>query len=150
MNNIYIENKNHYDIFDHDFFESITNDMMKLLKYKYPVEINLIICDKSTIQKLNKEHRSIDKATDVLSFPLHLDVNIIKSCGFNTLGDIYICDSIIREVAIKEQRTIEREYAYMYLHSVLHLMGYDHIEKNEEKEMHEYIEEILKKKCIIN
>ncbi len=88
LNKIYIDNDHKYKIFTKDFFMSITNGMINLLNYKYSVEVNLIICNEEKIQELNKKYRNIDKPTDVLSFPLNSDINIIKACGLNLLGDI--------------------------------------------------------------
>ena len=150
QNNVYLINnsKCSYKL-SKNFFLSLTNDILEELKYPFPIEVNIIICNKNEIKKLNYKYRNINKATDVLSFPIESDINIIKTCKFNLLGDIFICDSIIKETAKKENRTIKREYSYMYLHSLLHLLGYDHIDKKTTIIMHNYIEKILQKNCII-
>ncbi len=149
-NNVYLINASKFSCeFSQDFFLGLTNDILDELKYPFAVEVNIIVCSKDEIKKLNYKYRNIDKPTDVLSFPIESDINIIKTCKFNLLGDIFICDSIIKETAQKENRTLKREYSYMYLHSLLHLLGYDHIDKESTMVMHNYIENILQKNCII-
>lgn len=92
-------------------------------------EISVTFVDDTRIQELNKQHRNIDKATDVLSFPLGengvYDVN--PETGAKLLGDIVI--SMERAVAQAEEygHPLQREVAFLTVHSVLHLLGYDHV-----------------------
>ncbi len=92
-------------------------------------EISVTFVDDTRIQELNKQHRNIDKATDVLSFPLGengvYDVN--PETGAKLLGDIVI--SMERAVRQAEEygHPLQREVAFLTVHSMLHLLGYDHV-----------------------
>lgn len=92
-------------------------------------EISVTFVDDARIQALNKQHRNIDKATDVLSFPLGengvYDIN--PETGAKMLGDIVI--SMERAVAQAEEygHPLQREVAFLTVHSMLHLLGYDHV-----------------------
>ena len=92
-------------------------------------EISVTFVDDARIQELNKQHRNIDKATDVLSFPLGengvYDIN--PETGAKMLGDIVI--SMERAVAQAEEygHPLQREVAFLTVHSMLHLLGYDHV-----------------------
>lgn len=92
-------------------------------------EISVTFVNDAQIQELNKLHRNIDKATDVLSFPLgengEYDVNL--ETGAKVLGDIVI--SMERAVAQAEEygHQLQREVAFLTVHSMLHLLGYDHV-----------------------
>ena len=149
MNHLYIENKIKAKIPDESIFISLSNLLIESMELKYFVEINLIIVSKDEIRKLNNEYRNIDKYTDVLSFPINAEENLKEKWNFELLGDIYISDYVIKKNAIKNSHSIIYEYSYMFLHSVLHLLGYDHIEKTENIWMDEYIKKIIKKQGII-
>ena len=101
------------------------------------------------IRKINKEYRNIDKATDVLSFPMfekeELDEKI-KNDDFvceDILGDIIISIEKVKEQAIEYGHSFERELSYMLVHGFYHLMGYDHIEEEDKKKMRPKEEKIL-------
>ena len=101
------------------------------------------------IRKINKEYRNIDKATDVLSFPMfekeELDEKI-KNDDFvceDILGDIIISIEKVKEQAIEYGHSFERELSYMLVHGFYHLMGYDHIEEKDKKIMRPKEEKIL-------
>lgn len=97
-------------------------------EFKGSAEISVTIVDDEAIHELNLKHRGMDKATDVLSFPLGIDgeYDINNDTGAQMLGDIVI--SI--EHAIKQAElyghSINREIAFLTVHSMLHLLGYDH------------------------
>ena len=149
MNVIHINNETEEDIPKYELFISLINLVKTGLNLKYFVEINLIITTKDNIKALNNKYRNINKPTDVLSFPINVEENLKKIWGFNLLGDIYMTDAVIKENAIKKNNSNQYEYAYMFLHSVLHLLGYDHIEDKENIWMDEYIKLIIKKQGII-
>ena len=101
------------------------------------------------IQEINKEYRGIDKATDVLSFPMfeknELDEKIAKKDFENEdiLGDIVISVEKVKEQAIEYGHSFERELSYMLVHGFYHLMGYDHIKQEDKEEMRPKEEKIL-------
>lgn len=101
------------------------------------------------IRKINKKYRKIDKATDVLSFPMfekeELDKKI-KNKDFlyeDILGDIIISIEKVKEQAEEYGHSFERELSYMLVHGFYHLMGYDHIEEEDKKVMRPKEEKIL-------
>lgn len=96
-------------------------------------EINVNFVDNDQIQELNKEYLGRDSATDVLSFPTRdsadepFDIN--KESGAEMLGDIAISVPKVFEQAERFGHTIQREFAYLAVHGMLHLLGYDHEEE---------------------
>lgn len=114
--------------------------------------VNMIFTTPEEIRKINKQFRKIDKVTDVLSFPMFEkeEISKIKPNGIqDILGDIVICIQKVQEQAIEYGHSFKRELAYMVVHSFYHLMGYDHIEENDKKEMRIKEEKILKDLSII-
>ena len=100
------------------------------------------------IQEYNKEYRNIDRATDVLSFPMFEKDEVQKlkqekSVATDVLGDIIINLSQVKMQADEYGHSFERELAYMLVHGFYHLMGYDHIKEEDKKEMREKEEAIL-------
>ncbi len=103
---------------------------------------NIIFVDENEIRRINKEFRKIDKVTDVISFALIDDKDLVQT---NELGDIFIC--VEKAIAQSEEygHSKEREFAFLAVHGYLHLCGYDHQTPEEEKEMFSLQEEILTK-----
>ena len=120
------------------------------------IYISITLTNEEEIEKINKQYRNIDKATDVLSFPMfekeELD-KFIKENAENTdinmqgdiLGDVVISIPRVYEQAEEYGHSFERELAYMVVHGFYHLMGYDHIEEADKKVMREKEENILSK-----
>ncbi|MBS4042092.1 MAG: rRNA maturation RNase YbeY [Flavobacteriales bacterium] len=106
-------------------------------------EVSLSFVDNDEIQSLNKLYRGKDYATDVLSFPMEDDefANVEEIL----LGDIVISVEKAVEQAKEYKHSFEREMAFLTVHSMFHLMGYDHMDKEEEKEMRAKEEAILNK-----
>lgn len=115
-------------------------DVKKVLKLAIEIEkagvvnFNVIIVDNEYIHKLNKEYRGIDRPTDVISFALE-DSEDIKYDDFRLLGDIYISLDKAKEQAEEYGHSFKREICFLAVHGFLHLLGYDHMEKDEEKIM---------------
>ncbi len=115
-------------------------DVKKVLKLAIEIEkagvvnFNVIIVDNEYIHKLNKEYRGIDRPTDVISFALE-DSEDIKYDDFRLLGDIYISLDKAKEQAEEYGHSFKREICFLAVHGLLHLLGYDHMEKDEEKIM---------------
>ena len=109
--------------------------------------INVILTNPDNIRKINKEHRNIDKATDVLSFPMFAkeELETIELEHLEVLGDIVISIERVKEQANEYNHSFEREFAYMLVHGFYHLIGYDHMEENEKKQMREKEENVLNK-----
>ena len=105
------------------------------------VEFNVIIVNNDYIHKLNKEYRNIDRETDVITFALEDDKTFNPE--ERVLGDIYI--SIDKAISQSEEygHSLKREISFLAVHGLLHLLGYDHMEKDEEEIMFNLQEEIL-------
>lgn len=108
---------------------SLLEDITSFLTSK---NIELIILKNNEIQELNKEHRNIDKATDVLSFPLEFDMSNMP------LGSIVISLDFVEEKAKEYGHTKEEEFSLLFIHGLLHLLGFDHeIDSGEHREKEE-------------
>lgn len=108
------------------------------------VDFNIILVSEEKIHEINKEYRHIDRPTDVISFALE-DTKDIEYQGYRLLGDIYICDKKVFEQADIYGHSVKRELSFLALHGLLHLLGYDHMETEEEKIMFNLQDEILEK-----
>ena len=111
--------------------------------------VSVTLTNPENIHKINKEYRNIDKATDVLSFPMYekeeLEEKIAKQHyeHEDVLGDIVISIEKVEEQAKEYGHSFERELSYMIVHGFYHLMGYDHIEEEDKKKMRPKEEKIL-------
>lgn len=120
--------------------------------FEFPAEVNVTFVDDAAIHKLNLEHRGIDKATDVLSFPLGengvYDIN--PENGAKMLGDIVISvDHAVKQAKLYEH-SLQREIAFLTVHSMLHLLGYDHVNGGlEEMRMREKEEDVLNRLGVV-
>ena len=111
-------------------------------------ELNLILCDNEEIKKYNLEYRNIDKETDVLSFPMIDDWSEIEDFPADIpviIGDIIISVPKASEQAEIYGHSFEREAVFLFTHGVLHCLGYDHIEEDDELKMREKQREIMTK-----
>ncbi len=122
----------------------------KEAKLSKETEVSVTICDNGEIREINREYRNIDNATDVLSFPMYsysepmvLSEEILE--GENMLGDIVISLERAREQAEEYGHSTERELSFLTVHSMLHLLGYDHMEEEERAVMREREEYFLEK-----
>lgn len=106
------------------------------------VVFNIIIIDNDEIHKINKEYRGIDRPTDVISFALEDDDTFIEM-NQRILGDIYISIDRAREQAKEYGHSLLRELCFLTIHGILHLLGYDHMEPEDEKVMFELQERVL-------
>lgn len=114
-------------------------------KVGFVPEVSVTYTDNEGIRELNAAHRNIDSPTDVLSFPLFEREELIEASDGDALGDIVISLEKAREQANEYGHSFEREVAFLTVHSMLHLLGYDHeISEADEKEMFFRQEEILK------
>lgn len=107
------------------------------------LEFNVIIINNEEIHKINKEYRGIDRPTDVISFALEDYKDIKYENDYRVLGDIYISIDKVKEQAKEYGHSEKRELAFLAVHGLLHLLGYDHMEKEDEKIMFSKQELIL-------
>lgn len=131
--------------------------------FPYEAEVNLTLTDNDGIWAINKEHRQIDRPTDVLSFPMLSyetpgDFSFLEAeneddfnpdTGEALLGDIVISVDKVKEQAAAYGHSEEREFAFLITHSMLHLFGYDHIEPEDAKVMEEKQRQILEELQIL-
>ena len=104
---------------------------------------NIIFVSNEKIHEINFNYRGVDKVTDVISFALE-DANDVKEPGMRILGDIYIAINVAYNQAEIYGHSNIREICFLATHGILHLLGYDHMEEEEEKEMFSLQEELLK------
>lgn len=134
----------------------VIDGVLDYLNCPYECEISVLMSDDSYVRTINLEQRNIDKSTDVLSFPM---VEWEKICDFETiendrmyfhpdsgelmLGDVVISfDTMLRQ-AKEYEHSILREYSFLLVHSLLHLLGYDHMEETERESMESIQDEIM-------
>lgn len=140
-------------------FEKTVAEVLKTEQIETPVEVSLTLTSPDEIQRLNREFRDIDRVTDVLSFPQYdypeagaaaevlreasesADAN--PETGEVFLGDIVICLDRAKEQSDEYGHSLERELGFLTAHSMLHLLGYDHMTEDEEKIMFGKQEEVL-------
>lgn len=94
-------------------------------------EVSLLLADDDVVRQLNAEYRGKDYATNVLSFPA--DIDAID--GIRHLGDIIICPAVVEREAAEQNKPLTAHWAHLVLHGMLHLQGYDHIDKQEAERM---------------
>lgn len=136
--------------------ETVVEGVLDYENCPYEAEVNLLLTMNKEIQEMNAEFRQIDRATDVLSFPM---IDFEKTGEFDFLeeddsyfncdtGELMLGDIVISKEKVVAQakeygHTIKREYAFLIAHSMLHLLGYDHMEEQERLEMEKKQKEIL-------
>ncbi len=114
------------------------------------IECSLSLCGKKKIRQLNKQYRRLDKVTDVLSFPIHQNLRgqkfkNIQPPGPINLGDIIICKEKARTQAKEFGISVDAEIIHLWVHGLLHLMGYDHeVSRKEEELMNNWEDKILR------
>ncbi len=114
------------------------------------VEISVSFVSEEEIKELNNVYRNNNSVTDVLSFPQYDDLTELDSfcddeSGETALGDVVICTDRARQQAEEFGHSFERELVYLFVHSMFHLLGYDHMEPEEKSRMREAEEEIMEK-----
>ena len=111
-------------------------------------ELGVTIVDRDEILELNREYREKDRVTDVLSFPQfaghdELLEDLLDEETDTLIGDVVICHDVAAEQAEEYGTGFTREMLYLFVHSVMHLFGYDHMEEDEKAVMREREEEVL-------
>ena len=135
-----------YDIEELDTVDKVINYTLKRENISNAI-FNVIIVDNKRIREINREYRKIDRETDVISFALEDNLNI--ELPVRMLGDIYISIDKAREQALSYNHSLERELSFLAVHGLLHLLGYDHMNEEDEKIMFSRQEMILNELQII-
>ena len=107
------------------------------------INFNLIIVDNPYIHELNKTYRNIDRETDVITFALEDEDSVVLPGNERVLGDIYISIDKVKSQAIEYGHSEKREICFLTVHGILHLLGYDHMNPDEEKIMFDKQDKIL-------
>lgn len=142
--------------------KTVIDASLDYVECPYEIEVNLLLTMNEQIQEMNFNFRQIDRATDVLSFPMvdyevagefdfleDRDEYFHPETGELLLGDIVISKEKVISQAEEFGHSIEREYAFLIAHSMLHLAGYDHMEEDERMEMERMQREIMEKLNIL-
>ena len=147
------------------FDEDIVKDLEEVIKTTFKVlgqptkniKYNLYVVSKDYIHDLNLSTRGVDKATDVLSYPT-TDIKVGEVIDLDKfkfdidpmdnsllVGEIFICNEVAKRQAVKYNHSYRREFCFLFLHGVLHCLGYDHIDENDRIIMEEMQTKILNK-----
>ena len=138
------------------FLEETYLDLMefafKHLSYQCDAMISVSIVDNETIHQINRDYRNVDRETDVISFAF-MDNDSerdhkLHNPGLVDLGEIYISLPKAKSQANEYGHSLERELDFLFIHGLLHLCGYDHMNENDEKVMFSLQDEILNAKGI--
>ena len=139
MNKFTIDNE--YGYKNYRYLKKVLNGALKHLKINNAV-FSIIFVDEETIKSINKDYRGIDKVTDVISFAFE-DTGKLVYNNVRLLGEIYICIPRMIEQANEYGHSEKRELSFLSVHGLLHLLGYDHMTKEDEKVMFALQELIL-------
>ncbi|MBR2967200.1 MAG: rRNA maturation RNase YbeY [Clostridia bacterium] len=136
-----------------ELFDKVAASAFETLKLSGDAMVELVFYNEQEIRELNLQTRGIDKSTDVLSYPnldeikpfarenYPFDFDEETNCVF--LGSIVICEQIAKLQAQEYGHSVVRERAYLFLHGLLHLLGYDHMDEADKKVMREKEEAVL-------
>lgn len=142
--------------------EEVIEAAIEAESFPYEAEVNLLLVSLEEIHAINREHRQIDRPTDVLSFPMIMyespgdfsrleqdEDNFNPDTGEALLGDIILCVDKVKEQAESFGHSQKREFAFLILHSMLHLFGYDHMTEEEAAVMEQKQKAILERMNIL-
>ena len=145
-----------FDFEPEELYRKVVDEVLDIEKCPYEAEVNLLITGDDEIREINKQERNIDSPTDVLSFPMgEYDTPADFSCidespdyfnvetGELMLGDIVLSYDKICSQAKEYGHSERREFAFLIVHSMLHLIGYDHIEENDRIVMEDKQDKIM-------
>ncbi|MCM1047552.1 MAG: rRNA maturation RNase YbeY [Clostridiales bacterium] len=155
----YVENETNkeFPFSTEETFEKVALKVLETENCPYETTVNMLLTDNNGIREYNKQYRSIDKETDVLSFP---NIDFEAAGGFDIVegqeadyfdlssGELFLGDIIISVEKIEEQareygHSALREFAFLTAHSMFHLCGYDHMSEEEAAVMEKKQEEAL-------
>ena len=141
--NSFDESLNNYE----EIYRNLLKKTLKHLSLNFDPLISVTIVDNAYIYEINKTYRHIDRPTDVISFAF-LDDNpkrdeLFQSGQMVVLGEIYISFEKAQEQATSYEHSLDRELKFLFVHGLLHLLGYDHMKKEDEEIMFRLQDEIL-------
>lgn len=133
----------------HDDYETLFKQLAQVIflqqNMTQETEVSVTIVDLDTIQTLNRDYRNLDQPTDVISFAFNdaPDNFLVPEDYVSILGDIVICYDKAVQQALEYGHSLKREMAFLFVHGLLHLLGYDHMSPQEEKQMFTLQEAVL-------
>jgi probable rRNA maturation factor len=135
---------------DGGWVKKIVRQVLKAEGVALPYEVSLVFADSETVQKLNRDYRGVDEPTDVLAFYMFPQKGADSSFalppdGVTRLGEVIISYPQAVAQAREQGHSPERELALLVIHGILHLLGYDHEEPEEESKMRERERELLER-----
>ncbi len=150
------ESGQEFDFPYRELAEQVVEAVLDMENFPFETEVNVLLVTEEEIRAVNRTQRSQDQVTDVLSFPLieypgpgdfsqvdALENNFNPDTGEAMLGDILLCAQRVKEQAFAYGHSEKREYAFLIAHSMLHLLGYDHMRSEEASVMEGKQEKIL-------
>ena len=126
----YNDLKEYYPLLEEYYLKTL-----KTLEIQDDYILSLIICGSISIRRINREYRGIDAVTDVISFALLDDDDVVEYEDCVELGDIFINRSRVFSQAEEYGHSVKREFVFLFVHGLLHLLGYDHMNEEDEKRM---------------
>ena len=140
-----------YESYEEDYL-SLMEITLKTLGIKCDPIVSVSLVDNKYIHRINKKYRHIDRPTDVISFAFlddgHQYDKVLYKEGMVALGDIYISVEKANEQAQEYGHSIKRELCFLFTHGLLHLLGYDHMNKEDEEKMFSLQDKILEQKGV--
>ena len=140
-----------YEEYEEEYL-SIMEIALRMLDIKCDPIVSVSLVDNRYIHKINKKYRQIDRPTDVISFAFLDDGNqydkVLHKEGIVALGDIYISTEKAIEQAKEYGHSLKRELCFLFTHGLLHLLGYDHMKKEDEEVMFALQDKILDEKGV--
>ena len=124
-------------------FTAIIEQALKTLHIEDDVEVSCVLVDDERIHEINREYRHIDRSTDVISFAMEDNDQFYVEGMPRTLGDIFISVDHAKKQAEEYGHSLRREMCFLFTHGILHLLGYDHMTDEQEKEMFGLQDQIL-------
>lgn len=137
---------NEVENFENDYeqdFTAIIEQALKTLGIEDDVEVSCVLVDDERIHEINREYRHIDRSTDVISFAMEDNDQFYVEGMPRTLGDIFISVDHAKKQAEEYGHSLRREMCFLFTHGILHLLGYDHMTDEQEKEMFGLQDQIL-------
>jgi probable rRNA maturation factor len=137
-------------VVDGDWAKRIVRQVLKAEEVAPPYEVSLVFTDSETVKQLNRDYRKVDETTDVLAFYMlpqkRADSSfVLPPDGVTRLGEVIIsCPQAVAQ-AKEYGHSLKRELALLVIHGILHLLGYDHEEPQEESKMRERERELLER-----
>ncbi|MBE6131841.1 MAG: rRNA maturation RNase YbeY [Erysipelotrichaceae bacterium] len=141
-------NETNYEKYNEEYFFNLAQVIFNHLKLNNYFIFDITIVTLDEIHRINKEYRNIDRPTDVISFAFEDEVEgenkIIRNDNLpRTLGEIFICYEKCQMQSEEYGHSLDREMAFLFTHGLLHLLGYDHMNEEDEKIMFKIQDEIM-------